>query len=69
MLVEFPDGRLFGIEVEATATPTPADARHLDRLATEVGDRWAGGAVLCAGPRSYRLSGNHRAVPASYLWQ
>jgi uncharacterized protein len=69
LLVEFPDGRLFGIEVKATAAPTPADARHLDWLAAEVGDRWAGGVVLCAGPRSYRLTGNHWAVPASYLWQ
>ena len=40
-------GRIAGIEVKATASPGPDDARGLRWLADRVGDRWVQGVVVC----------------------
>jgi predicted AAA+ superfamily ATPase len=55
LLAELSGGRLIGIEVKAGASPTGRDARHLAWLRDELGERFAGGAVLHTGPRVYGL--------------
>jgi predicted AAA+ superfamily ATPase len=41
-LLEGLDGRVAAIEVKASASPTPSDARHLRWLKGKLGDLWRG---------------------------
>ena len=68
VIIEFSDGRVAGIEVKASASPDPDDARHLRWLRDSVGDRFLAGAVLHTGPRSFRLDHNTLALPVYSLW-
>jgi len=68
ILVEYGDGRVFGLEVKATSGPSLHDAKHLQWLRGELGDRFIGGAVLHAGPRKYPLTEHIVAAPICALW-
>jgi uncharacterized protein len=68
LLGELSGGDLVGIEVKAGASPTAADARHLAWLRDELGERFAGGAVLHTGPRLYGLGEKIVAAPIASLW-
>ena len=68
VIIEFSDGRVAGIEVKASASPEPDDARHLRWLRDSIGDRFLAGAVLHTGPRSFRLDHNILALPVYSLW-
>jgi predicted AAA+ superfamily ATPase len=57
-----------GIEIKATAAPTPADAAHLGFLRDRLGARFLGGAVLHTGPRPFVLSERIFALPICALW-
>lgn len=59
---------MFALEIKARSAPTRDDARHLSWLATELGDRFIGGAVLHTGPRAFPLGESIAAVPIAKLW-
>jgi uncharacterized protein len=61
-------GRIIGIEVKATASPRPDDARHLAWLRDETGEKFVAGAVLHTGPSMYSLGERLAAVPICALW-
>lgn len=67
-VIEGPDRRLVGIEVKATESPRPDDARHLRHLARMVGRRFARGVVLHAGTTVARYDEDIWALPISSLW-
>jgi hypothetical protein len=54
------DGRLYGIEVKATRTPTP---RHADRLAAWCELTGARGILACRTDRARPLGRGIRAAP------
>ncbi|MEZ5215728.1 MAG: DUF4143 domain-containing protein [Ilumatobacteraceae bacterium] len=67
-VLEYDGGKVFGIEIKATATPTSSDARHLTWLAGELGDRFAGGVVFHTGPEVIEFGPRIRAMPICALW-
>ena len=68
LVIEFGGGQVSGIEIKATAAPTRGDARHLEWLRDELGDRFASGVVLHTGPRAYQLADKIVAAPISTIW-
>jgi predicted AAA+ superfamily ATPase len=68
IVVEYGDGRVFGLEIKATSGPSLNDAKHLQWLRDELGDRFIGGAVLHCGPRIYPLTERVVAAPICALW-
>ncbi len=68
VLVEFGDGRILALEIKAAASVGVRDARHIVWLRDELGDRFAGGAVLHTGRRPYRIADDVLAVPIAALW-
>lgn len=61
-------GRVVAIEIKATVRPTPADARHLSWLRTQLGDTVASAVVLHRGSATWELAPDVWAVPISTLW-
>jgi predicted AAA+ superfamily ATPase len=68
LVIEFGGGRVAGIEIKASAAPSRNDARHLEWLRDELGDRFVSGVVLHTGPRTYELADGIFAAPISTLW-
>jgi uncharacterized protein len=68
LIGELAGERLVGIEIKASAAPTPADAKHLGWLRDELGERFAAGVVLHTGPRLYELGERIVAAPICALW-
>lgn len=68
MIVELGAQRVIGIEVKANSAPTRNDARHLEWLREELGDRFVRGLVLHTGPRPYDLAERVSALPICTLW-
>jgi len=68
LLTEMAAGRVVGIEIKASASPTVKDARHLVWLQDQLGDRFIRGVVLHTGPRAYELAESITAVPICALW-
>lgn len=68
IIVEYGDGHVFGLEIKATSGPSLNDAKHLQWLRDELGDRFIGGAVLHTGPRRYPLAQLIAAAPICSLW-
>jgi predicted AAA+ superfamily ATPase len=68
IVVEYADGGIFGLEVKANSGPSFNDAKHLQWLRDELGDRFIGGAVLHSGPRIYPLTERIVAAPICALW-
>ncbi len=60
--------RVVGIEVKATATPRPSDARHLAYLRDRVGERFVTGVVLHTGQHRLTLGDRLVAMPVSDVW-
>jgi predicted AAA+ superfamily ATPase len=60
---------VWGVEVKAAATVTPADGAGLRRLADQCGKHFRGGALLHAGNATVKLAvENCLAVPLARLW-
>jgi uncharacterized protein len=57
-----------GVEVKATATPRPGDARHLAYLRDRLGERFTLGVVLHTGRQHVVLGDRLVAVPIATLW-
>ena len=68
LICETPDGRLVAIEVKASATPSPRDARHLRWLQGKLDSRFIAGIVLHLGEHSFRYSDRIFSLPTSVLW-
>ncbi len=68
LVVEFGAGRVAGIEIKASAAPGRRDARHLEWLRDELGDRFVAGVVLHTGPRAFELADKVIAAPISTIW-
>jgi uncharacterized protein len=60
--------RVVAVEVKATATPRPTDARHLAYVRDRVGERFVTGVVLHTGQQRLALGDRLVAVPVSELW-
>lgn len=68
LIAEIAAGDILAIEIKATAAPTRQDARHLEWLRDELGDRFVTGAVLHTGPGLLRLAERILAIPVCALW-
>jgi uncharacterized protein len=68
IVAEYPNGGMFGFEIKAGGGPSLNDAKHLQWLRDELGDRFIGGAVLHSGPRLYPLTERIVAAPICSLW-
>ena len=62
-------GRLVGIEVKKTASPTSSDFKGLRHLREQTGKRFLRGILLYTGSTSTAFGPNLHAVPVSALWQ
>jgi hypothetical protein len=68
LVIEFGGGRIAGVEIKAAAAPNRSDARHLEWLRDELGDRFIAGVVLHTGPRAFELAERVIAAPISTIW-
>ncbi|TCM44286.1 ATP-binding protein [Kribbella sp. VKM Ac-2568] len=68
LVLEHPDGRVIGIEVKATSTPSSDDLRGLRFLADRLGDRFAFGLLLHTAPEATRFGPRLAALPVDVLW-
>jgi uncharacterized protein len=68
LVLEHPDGRVVGIEVKATSSPSGDDLRGLRFLADRLGDRFHFGILLHTAPEATRFGPNLAALPVSVLW-
>jgi uncharacterized protein len=68
LLAELSAGNVVAVEIKSTAAPTRGDARHLEWLREQLGERFLGGAVLHTGPRPFRLAERIFALPICVLW-
>jgi len=62
-------GRLVGIEVKKTSSPTSRDFKGLRHLSEQTGKRFHRGILLYTGSTSVAFEENQHAVPVSALWQ
>jgi uncharacterized protein len=69
VVLEGPAGAIVGIEIKAAAAVDPTDARHLNWLRDELGDRFASGVVFHTGPLAFRLDERIWALPISAIWR
>jgi hypothetical protein len=68
LLAELSAGNVVAIEIKTTAAPKRSDARHLEWLREQLGERFLGGAVLHTGPLPFHLSERIFALPICTLW-
>jgi predicted AAA+ superfamily ATPase len=69
LVIEYGGGRVAGIEIKSTAAPRRDDARHLEWLREELGERFVAGVVLHTGPNAFELADKIIAAPISTLWR
>nr|WTA71393.1 ATP-binding protein [Micromonospora sp. NBC_00855] len=67
-ILETPDGRIYAIEVKASASPHSDDARHLTWLRDKLGDRFTAGIVLHLGTKGFSYGDRILSLPLSALW-
>jgi uncharacterized protein len=68
IIIEVGARRLVAIEVKATSSPGPDDARHLRWLKRELGDSVIASVLLHSGPNSFEMDQGIMAVPIASLW-
>jgi len=68
LIIETGGQHVIAIEIKASSAPTAKDARHLDWLRDQIGDRFTAGFVLHTGPATYRLGERLTAAPISTIW-
>jgi predicted AAA+ superfamily ATPase len=67
-VLEGPDGKVAGIEVKASASPSSGDAKHLRWLKEKRGDNMTAGVVLHLGNTAGSLGHGVYALPVASLW-
>lgn len=68
LILEHADGRVVGVEVKATSTPTTSDFRGLKFLESRLGERFEFGVVLCLAPEATPFGPRMAALPVERLW-
>ena len=68
ILAQLGGQRVIAIEIKASSAPRAADARHLEWLRGELGDRFVCGLVLHTGPRVFDLGDRIVAAPIAAIW-
>jgi len=68
LVLEDERGRVVGIEVKATASPTASDFKGLDSLAEAAGQRFHRGLLLCLGGGAVPFGERLQTLPVSALW-
>ena len=68
LIAELSGGDVVAIEIKSSAAPKRSDARHLEWLREQLGERFLAGAVLHTGPRPFRLAERIYALPICTLW-
>lgn len=68
VVLETADGHLTGLEIKASAGPSPADAHHLAWLRDQFPERFTAGILLHTGTSIYPLGDRITAVPIAALW-
>jgi hypothetical protein len=68
LIAEYGGGRILGLEVKATASPSAHEARHLVWLRERLGERFLGGLLLHTGRRAFQLEERVIAAPIAVLW-
>ncbi|MQA27203.1 MAG: DUF4143 domain-containing protein [Micromonosporaceae bacterium] len=68
LIAELAADRVVAVEVKATASPRPDDARHLTWLRDELDNRFLAGAVLHTGPHRYPIGERLFALPICSIW-
>lgn len=69
LVLEYEDGKVFLLEVKASATYRGEQTRGIRTLADRLGDRFLGGAVLGLSQESRWLGDGIWGLPVSTLWQ
>jgi len=69
LVLEYPDGRVVGIEVKATSTPRADDFRGLRWLADKLGSRFGYGLLLTSAPEATPFGARLAALPVDALWR
>lgn len=67
-ILEARDGRVVGLEVKASVSPSPESGRHLGWLRDKLDDRFAAGFVLYMGDFSGSIGDRLYMAPMSVLW-
>jgi predicted AAA+ superfamily ATPase len=68
LVAELSRGDVVAVEIKSSAAPKRADAKHLEWLHEQLGERFLAGAVLHTGPRPFRLAERIFALPICVLW-
>jgi predicted AAA+ superfamily ATPase len=68
IIAEMPGSKLIGIEVKATASPSPNDARHLRWLRENNPKHFIAGVVFHTGPDVMQFDESIFAVPICAFW-
>lgn len=68
VIVEYPDGKVVGIEVKSGATPSPSDVRGLRLLRDRLGQRFHHGYLATTAPEAHPVGDRISAVPVTALW-
>lgn len=68
VVLEYPDGRIVGIEVKFGATPSHADARGLRLLRDRLGSRFHHGYLASTAPEAHPIEDRLSAIPVTALW-
>jgi predicted AAA+ superfamily ATPase len=68
LIAELTGGDIVAVEIKASAAPGRSDARHLEWLREQLGERFLAGAVLHTGPRPFQLAERIFALPICTLW-
>ena len=69
LVLEDQAGRVLGLEVKASATPSSADFRGLKALAECAGDKFVRGILLYTGREVVPFAKNLTAVPLPAIWE
>ncbi len=68
LIAELPGAGVVAVEIKSSAAPTRGDAKHLEWLREQLGERFLAGAVLHTGPRPFPLAERIFALPICTLW-
>ena len=68
LIAELSREDVVAVEIKSSSAPKRSDARHLEWLREQLGERFLAGAVLHTGPRPFRLAERIYALPICTLW-
>jgi predicted AAA+ superfamily ATPase len=69
LVLEDERGRVVGVEIKATASPSASDFKGLRSLAEAAGERFHRGVLLCTGAAAVPFGPRLQTLPISALWE